>query len=156
MLELSLVECIFRLIPESFLMVLSIYMFSKTDIDKKNYLKASLSLSVLIFVVRKLPINYGVHTIVCMIITICTISYVSNIDMVMGIKGTILSYIFLFICEGINLFILKLLFNDQIGRILNNNNLKTLFAVPSLIIFASILCIYYKIIKKRKKLSHDK
>lgn len=156
MLELSLIECVFRLIPESFLMILSIYIFSKTEIDKKNYLKASLALVILIFVVRKLPINYGVHTIVCMIITICTISYISNIDMVMGIKGTIISYIFLFICEGINLFILKLLFNDQIETILNNNNLKTLFAMPSLIIFIIILYIFYKIIKKGKKLSYDK
>lgn len=156
MLELSLIECIFRLIPESFLMILSIYIFSKTEIDRKSYLKASIALAALIFIVRKLPINYGVHTIVCMIITICTISYISNIDMVMGIKGTILAYIFLFICEGINLFILKAVFKGEIENILNNNNLKTLFATPSLIIFSIILFIFYKIIKKGKRLSYDK
>lgn len=154
MLELSLVECIFRLIPEGFLMILSIYIISKADIKKNSYLKSSILLCVLAFVIRQLPISYGVHTILCMISTMFISTYIGNIDIVKSIKGTILSYILLFLCEGINIGFLKIFLKEEFDSVLSDVTLKIMFATPSLFIFAFAIFIVLKV-SKNKKVLHE-
>ena len=50
-------------IPQGFAFVLFVYAYSKTKINVKNYLLSGAILAFTIFLVRNMPINFGVHTI---------------------------------------------------------------------------------------------
>ena len=64
MLRITLFEFVFRGIPELVLFILAAYIFSRTKIQKKDFIIAILVSNVGVFLIRNLPIGYGVHTIV--------------------------------------------------------------------------------------------
>ena len=70
MLKLSVVEFVARAVPEAFLFIFAIYTFSHTRINKKRYLLSSLLMTIMIFIIRSLPISYGIHTILSIMVLI--------------------------------------------------------------------------------------
>lgn len=154
MLRVSGFEFIVRLIPEAFIFMFAAYTFSKTKLDKKRYLLSSILLGISVFFVRMLPINYGVHTILN-IIMLTIISYcINKIDMIESIKASIVTAMFLFILEGINMLTLTFLFKDKIERIIADVTLKTIFGLPSLICFGLIVFGYYRYLIVRNKFKY--
>ena len=67
MLESSLVYIITRTFPESIVVVLSGIISLGINIDKEKVLKYGICLGFIISVIRLLPINFGVHSILSMI-----------------------------------------------------------------------------------------
>ena len=65
MLESSLVYTITRTLPESLVLVLSglILLGIGIDIDKSKVIKKGMLLGFIIGIIRLLPINFGVHSI---------------------------------------------------------------------------------------------
>ena len=93
MLKMTSAEFILRLLPEAFI-------FSKTRINKSKYLLSSFLLGLSVFIIRMLPINYGVHTILN-IIMLAVIAYsINKIDLTESIKVSIITAICLFLLEG--------------------------------------------------------
>ena len=128
------------------------YAFSKTKIDKKIYILSSLLLAVAVFVIRALPINYGVHTILNISFMTIISNSINKIEIISSVKAAIIMAIILFASEGINVFILKFLLGDRLTMILSNPVLKTIYGLPSLLILASIVIGYYIFLGKRNKL----
>ena len=93
MLELRPIEFLLRGLPEGFLVVFAIYIFSKTEIDKKKYLITSIIFSLIIYIVRLLPISYGVHMILSLLILLLIIVSYNKIDVIKGVKSIILIYL---------------------------------------------------------------
>ena len=147
MLKLTMFEFVIRSIPEVFVFMFAAYAFSKTKIDKKIYILSSLLLAVAVFVIRALPINYGVHTILNI-----SFNSINKIEIISSVKAAIIMAIILFASEGINVFILKFLLGDRLTMILSNPVLKTIYGLPSLLILASIVIGYYIFLGKRNKL----
>ena len=154
MLKLSMFEFIFRSIPEAFVFMFAIYSFSKTIVDKKKYLLSVILLGMSVFVIRMLPINYGVHTILNIIMTIIITCAISKIDILKSIKASIAMIIILFICEGLNVAILSIIFGSKLEQVLSNTVMKTIYGLPSLALFGIIISVYYMTLKKRDKLSY--
>jgi hypothetical protein len=151
MLRLYPIEFFLRAIPESFIVIFAVYIFSKTEINKKKYLITSIMFSLIIYTARMLPISYGVHMILSVLILLFIIISYNKIDVISGIKSIIFTYLVQLISEAINVLILNLmeldletLFKDPIN--------KTLLGIPSLTITAIIISIFYIINKKRRKL----
>jgi hypothetical protein len=151
-LKLSLLEIIIRGIPECFLFVFAAYTFSKTAINSKRYLLSSLLFGVIAYGVRLLPIQYGVHTIINLIFLIVIMTAINKIEIIKSIRAGIISIILEFICEGINVFILKNVLKEDLNLVLGDPTLKTLYGLPSLAIFGCIVAILYIIFYKRKEL----
>lgn len=152
MLKITTYEFILRLLPEAFIFIFAAYAFSKTRINKSKYLLSSFLLGLSVFIIRMLPINYGVHTILN-IIMLTVISYsVNKIDLTESIKVSIITAICLFLLEGLNMLLLSTIFGDKLDIILSNTRLKTISGVPSLIGFGLIVIGYYSYLKKEKKL----
>ena len=63
MLKTTFLEFLLRGIPEAFLLILSSYIFSKKKVDVKETLLLGITLAVIAYGIRFLPIHYGVHTI---------------------------------------------------------------------------------------------
>lgn len=138
MLKLTMFEFVIRSIPEVFVFMFAAYAFSKTKIDKKIYILSSLLLAVAVFVIRALPINYGVHTILNISFMTIISNSINKIEIISSVKAAIIMAIILFASEGINVFILKFLLGDRLTMILSNPVLKTIYGLPSLLILASI------------------
>lgn len=154
MLKLSLFEFVVRVIPEVLIFVFSAYAFSQVALDRNRYFLSSLLLGIGVFIIRMLPINYGVHTILNIIMLTVIACSINRIDKIKAIKSSIIMTIVLFVCEGINVSILSLLYGSKLEGILANSELKTIYGLPSLIAFGIIVMSYYIYLKKRNKLSY--
>ncbi len=68
MLESSLAYVVIRSIPESIVLILSSFILLDLELDTKKILKIGCFLGVIISLIRKLPISFGVHTLLSMIV----------------------------------------------------------------------------------------
>lgn len=143
MLRLTAFEFIVRLIPEAFLIILAIFALSNTKLNVKRYIISSLLLGICEYGIRMLPINYGVPTILDIFIMIILMWSINKADVIGTIKSSLITTIVLFICEGLNVFVLSIIFKDRLEQTMLNTTLKTIYGFPSLICFTMITIIYY-------------
>lgn len=149
MLNLQPIEFFLRGLPEGFIFIFAIYAFSKKKIDSKRYITTSIISAIVIFLVRMLPINYGVHTILAMGIVICLSVLINKIDTIKCIKSVLIYTILQFLSEGINIFIIENLCKVDMNEVFTNVVLKSIYGLPSLAILGSTIAIYY-IVKLKK------
>lgn len=151
MLHISFFELIVRTIPESFLFVFAIYVFANKKLDFKKYIISSIELAIGTFFIRKLPISYGIHTIINIILLVFICNFFNKINTLECIKGGIFTAIILFFSEAINLFLIQLKVGDNVTSIFRDPVLKTIYGIPSLVIFLAII-ILINFLKNRKKI----
>lgn len=149
-LHLSFLEFVVRGIPEGILFIFSVYVFSNTKIETKNFIIASLSLSIATFLVRMLPISYGIHTILNIIVLVIIATIIIKVSIIDAIRSGILTAILMFVCEGINMGLIQITHGSDMERIFTDPVLKTVYGIPSLMIFTIILLVY-KFIKFNRK-----
>lgn len=149
-MEVSLLELFARGIPESALFILASYIFSKRQLDLKRFVVSTVVYSLLVYIIRLLPIQYGINNILTVFAIIAVNIMINRIDIIKSIKIAIFIFIIQFICEGINIFILQYLFKYDLNYIFSDAKLKILYGIPSLIIFGAILLLFYFIYIKRK------
>lgn len=151
MLKLLPIEFFLRLIPESFILILAGYAFTGKKIEKKVFCISSILLAVATYLIRMLPIHFGVHTIILIMIYVLITVYINKIDVMESISAILISSIILFMCEWINVYVLTYLFNLSSENIFRNTVTKVLYGTPSLIVFSSIIgLIFYKNLQLRK------
>lgn len=156
MLKLTLLDFLARDIPEAFLFIFAAYAFSKNAINIKRYLASSISLAIMVYFIRLLPIHYGVNTILSIIIFIVIIVNINQIDTIKAIKAVIIVVILEFVCEGINIFIIQIILRLNMNYIFSDPILKVLYGIPSLLLMGCIITIYYVKLLKRKELISSK
>lgn len=148
MLKLTVFEFMLRLIPEAFLLIFAMAALSYTKLIAKKYVISSILFATYVYFVRMLPINYGVHTILDIVIMNIIMTVINKADIILSIQASLITTIVLFICEGLNMLLLSLIFKDKLESIMLDSTLKTLYGSPSLAFFAIITIIYY--LRKRK------
>lgn len=151
MLHLTWFEFFVRLIPESFFIILAVYAFSRQTLDKKRYIIASLFYAIMVFLVRMLPISYGIHTIINVIVLIVLVYYFNKINMTVCIRSSIMTAIILYICELINMYFIQYILHLDVEKMYTSVYIKTLYSLPSLILIAVISIISYYLLVMRKK-----
>lgn len=149
MLELQPIEFFLRALPEAFIFILAIHTFSNTKIECKRYVIASVLCAIAMFLVRMLPISYGVHTILAMGITMLIGVMISLIDVTKSIKGMLITVIIQCISEGINVFIIQNILKEDMNLIFSDPVQKTLYGIPS-VVMLGILIITCYIVKNKK------
>ena len=152
MLKLSVLEFFFRGIPESFLLLFSTYAFSKAVINKGRYVLSSILSAVIIYIIRCLPINLGVHTVFAIITTIVLNVFINKFHVIKAIKSTIIAFTLVFICETLNIIVIQNILGLDMNNAFRNDISRLLYSSPSLIIFALIVIGYYFVLLKRKEL----
>lgn len=155
MLRISWFEFIVRGIPEEFLFVLAVYTFSKTGINLKKYLLSGTIFWILASSIRLLPIQYGINTILSLIALIILVSYINKIDVVKAIRAGLITLIMEFVFEGINLLIIQFILKVDLNVMMNNPILKTLYGLPSIILFGIFVITYYIRLSRRKELKYN-
>lgn len=150
MLHLKPIEFILRVIPESFLVIFAIYVFSKTTIEKKKYLVTSIVFSLIIYTTRMLPINYGVHMILSVLILLFIVVSYNNIEVANGVKSIIFTYLIQLASEAINVLMLNFM-NVDLDTLFKDAVSKTILGIPSLVITGMIILVFYVINNKKKE-----
>ena len=82
MLESSLVYIFTRTFPESLILVLSGVILLGINIDKKKIFKYGIILGIIIGIIRLLPITFGVHSVLSMIVLCIILCKCANNDIV--------------------------------------------------------------------------
>lgn len=143
MLRITWLEFFLRGLPEAFLLIIGAYIFSNTVINIKKLIISSVIFLIAGTLIRILPIQYGVHTILSIIVCIILTVNICKISIIKSIQGNLMSIILEFICEGINVFIIKYIFKENIMHLISNPTMKILYGIPSLLIFTTIITIFY-------------
>lgn len=152
MLKLTILELIFRTIPEEFIIILSMYVFSFTKIDIKRLFSSGVMLSIIVYLIRLLPIQPGLHTLLLIPIMVLMVKIVNKITIIKGIPAAILSIIFMYLCEMINSIILTNIFHMNIQEAFKDVNTRLIYGSISLIIYLLItLTVYFTIYKNKKR-----
>ncbi|MBV7271407.1 hypothetical protein JMF89_02845 [Clostridiaceae bacterium UIB06] len=142
MLRLTWIELFLRSIPELFVIVWGIHVLSEKRLNIRNYIFSSLILGVLTFFVRWLPIYFGVHMIIN-IILIISIMIIIEMPIIKAVRNTLIMIFILCLSEFINLLILNLLKIDTSFKFLNPV-MKCILCSPSLIAtLAFIITVHY-------------
>lgn len=155
MLRISWFEFIVRGIPEEFLFVLAVYAFSKTGINLKKYLLSGTLFWVLAYLIRLLPIQYGIHTILSLIALIIIVNFINKIDIIKSIRAGLIAVILQFVFEGINVLFIEFILKKDLNSTINNPILMTLYGLPSIILFGIFVITYYVRLSKRKELKYN-
>lgn len=155
MLKLSWIEFFLRTVPEIFVLVWGIHVTSRRSINLFRYIFSSITLALITFFVRWLPINFGVHMIINMAL-ITSIMAIIEIPIVEAMSSTFLMLFILSLGEFLNTLLLNLL-NINTSIIFINPFIKCLYYSPSLIfmlLFVIRINYYFKVKGERKGVSN--
>lgn len=150
MLKLHPIEFFLRAVPEGFLFIFAVYVFSKVNINKPKYIISSILFAIIMFIVRLLPINYGVHTILALMLVVLLTTTYNKIDVIKAMRSVLSVVLIQFLTEGINILILNLIPNINIDTLFDDPVVKTLIGLPSLLIAALLIYIFYAFNKKKE------
>ena len=140
-----------RAIPEAIGIILLCLAIINEKVDLKSVLKTSLLYGLLAFVLRMLPLKYGINILLIVILETLLISIILKIKIQKAFKGILISIMVVTILEMITLtfiqYILKL--NMQT---LSSSGVSTMLAgLPSILGVYIIAFIIYKINRKKGK-----
>jgi len=144
-MKITLLDLIIKGIPESAIFMLGIYAFSKTKIIAKRYWSTVLIFFVAVYLIRLLPINYGINTLLSVIITAILGVAIIKITFFKAIKAALLTSLAVLIGEGVNFYLLQVVYGSQKTlEIIGDPISKTINTIPSTIVFGLIIfTVYY-------------
>ena len=146
-----LVELIVRVIPEMILFIGASFALTKTKVNKKNLVLSSLMLCVILYITRLLPVNYGIPSLVSLI-SLCFLNVkINKIKTIDAIKASVLIFITMFVSEFISIVFMQVVLKINMNEVFKNPTTRSISGIPSLFIFAIVIFIIYKKIKKINK-----
>jgi hypothetical protein len=148
MFEMSLIYLIGIVIPEGLLFAWAFYTLSQTKINIKRYFLCVIINLSLVYIVKLLPIDFGVHTLLLIAANILINIAINKINVIISIVVTISVIIIKFICEVIDFAAISYLLKDNADYIFSNSIFKVLSALPSFILFIFFILLVNFLIKK--------
>lgn len=143
-LKISLLEFILRTIPESFLIILAVHLLSYKKIEPKTYINASVFIAISTYLVRVLPINYGVHTIINIMIYVLAIVSINKLGVIKAISSVLKIIVTISVCELINVAVLDKVMKLDLQVIFSEPLKKIIYSTPSLVMFGIAILLFYK------------
>lgn len=155
MLQTTFLEFLLRGIPEAFLLILSSYIFSKKKINIIEFLVFASMLAIIAYIIRFLPIHYGVHTVlnVFAFLVICILGMKNNY--LVAMKNTIFIFVSQSFCEAINILLVKKIFNINMATLFRDSYIKLIYGIPSTVMLCLMVLFLYLIMIKRGEKNGD-
>lgn len=146
MLQQPLYSLFIRIIPEAFFVVLSICLLTNSKINYKNIATAAVIAGTCVYLTRLLPIHFGVHTVLGVVIYYLLAYKFNNIKMNKVLLGTMVSTILLFISDALLVAIYKNIFDLPVELLMGKTLYSLVITLPSLIIFYFLvrIVVYFK------------
>lgn len=150
MLNAAIITIILRGIPEAFIHMFGMYAFSGEKIDRRKYIASSSILAVIMVLVTTLPISYGIHSILIVMVIIGLAVIVNHLRISVCISIAIVNMIIQFLSEGVNVLLIQKVFRIDFVKAMTNPLTKAIYGIPSLIIFFGVVFIVYKFLERRQ------
>lgn len=151
MQKVQFIEVIIRLMPEQLLFILGCYALTKTPMNLKKYFTSVIIGTVLAYIIKLLPVQAGINTILGLGVLISVNIFVNGIKVAKAIQSSILFVAVLFVAEAITIVILILLGID-LNTAFENPVRKYIYGLPSLIILG-IFVLAVRLINSKSKSS---
>ncbi len=156
LLSASLIEFVVKGIPEGFLFAWAMFVFTRTEMDKKKYILISLASSITTYAIRLLPINYGVNTMLSLLVLIILFISICKVDITRVILSALGVTIILFISEEMNILLLRSIYGtEKTITLLTSTMGKTIYGIPSTFFFALIILIARFVIRKKEQAKEE-
>jgi hypothetical protein len=134
--------------------LLLIYMFSGKRIDKNRFIISSIILGICTYIVRLLPIHFGIHTLIILMLIVLISVVFLKIEIFKAIVAGILIMILMYICDILTVVTLTYVFKVSQNALLSRCLNTALIGLPPTIftfVFGYILIYFLKKIKRVKK-----
>lgn len=139
---------VLRMIPEGILLFCAIYVIINKKLDNKKVIFSGVLLGIINYLVRMLPINFGVHTILGLLACIGILSKYHKVELFKSIKVSLISMIILFVSDAITVFSYINILKISGETLFDKTIIGTLLSMPTLFIFILIM-IFIKLLKNR-------
>jgi hypothetical protein len=149
-LQLILFEYILGYGLQAFIFIFGIYTFNKQKIEIKKYLLASIIVAAISFLVRQLPISFGVHTIFDMLASIIICITLLKMSAIKAIRSMSIVFVLLLVSEIIGLATMSIIIGkDKVDNLMNNPLHKAIISVPLNLLFLMLVTLSYYLFKKK-------
>jgi CDP-diglyceride synthetase len=149
-LQLILFEYILGYGLQSFIFIFGIYTFNRQKIDIKKYLLASIISTIIVCLVRLLPISFGVHIIFIMLITIIMCILLLKMPALNSIRSLSILFVLLIISEIVGVTTMSSIFgNDKFGNYMSNPLQRAIIGIPINLLFLLLVTVSYYLLKKK-------
>ena len=147
MIKNYLIELVITCIPQMFLMAITIYMIANKIFDKKKILISTAIMGPIGLVVPKLPISFGIHTIIIMCIYLLVLISINKIEVRKAVSGLLICLFIIIISEFINFAILGVfgITPDKKELIIQ------FYMIPATLIYILINFAIYKLFYLKRK-----
>jgi len=151
-LKTVIFEDLFGYILQGFAIVLGVYAFNKQKLNFKKYMLASILVMFFSFLVRYLPISYGVHTILNILFSFLICTLFLGMPGYSTVRSTLFVTVLLLINEMVLVAIMiSILGQEKFEDMMQYPIEKAILVAPASISFALIVYIAYYILVKRSK-----
>lgn len=153
MLKISIFELFVALIPETFIFIFGAYVLSNTRFDYKKIIITGLIAGFATYLIRLLPIFPGVNMIFVILVIPLLLVVINHIEIMKAIPSVLLLLITRLGTETLNIILLDSVLQMKMEELTNDPIKKTLFGMPSLLLFALVIFIFYRIKYVRNKVA---
>lgn len=145
LLFLFLAKYIFGYILQDCFIIVGIFGLSKQKLTKDTFLVLNAILIPTSIIVRVLPINLGIHTLINVAIILYLIYHFCNFNLFYLIRSTLMTTLLLLMFELLFIFALISMFGDATTNIILNDPLqKAISYIPCNLLFGSVMILIYR------------
>lgn len=144
-------------LPQDISIIIGIYTFNKQKIQFKKFLACIVITLVAVSLIRLLPISFGIHTLLSMIVLIFLGVYFLGFPIHKTIMSVFLTFIIILILETSSMKMLTLIYGSNgFQSIMDNPITNAVAGFPvSVLLFVIILILYFKLTKQAIRSGDD-
>jgi len=148
MLQVPLIVFLARGIPEGILAFYAIYVFAGKERNWKRIICSGFFLGLITYLIRFLPINFGVHTILVLLTYASITIKFHDINIIRAVTFCIIYIVIMFVAEAVSYPVAASLAGISIADISKDPNMIVLYGSASLLL-TLVIVIVVDIIKKK-------
>lgn len=150
--KIIIFEYIFGYILQGFSFVLGVFTFCHQKIILKKYLLTSIAVTVIFYLVRLLPISFGVHTILDLLFLSAVSIYILKMPIYATIRSILLLTIILLASEMANVaLMIGILGQEEFERKMALPLEKAIVGLPGALTFSFLIFVLHLILNRPKK-----
>jgi hypothetical protein len=151
-LKIILFEFLLGYVLQGFGIVLGIYVFNRQKINMKSYVLSSILVIVVSYLVRLLPISFGVHTIINMLFLFLICIIVLKMPGFSTIRSALLVTVILLICEMTDVAVMMRIFGKtEFENMMLDTLQKAVMGFPGVVFFVIIMILGYFTLTNKEK-----
>lgn len=133
-LQMSLFSLVFQGIPEQIAVAALAFVIARAELDWKKIGLVGVILAVIAYIVRLLPVTFGVHTVVLIMLLFLLVNKFGQVNLVLSIVSAIISFFVLVIVETVIHLAFFTLAKLPVEAVLNNDILNALIGLPQILL----------------------